>query len=92
MKEDDNLCKRRTKRPDRGRGDAMTTGRRTGIGLATVATLVALWFVVTQVAGLISAGRFPSPSDTWDAFQQVAFRGYERRRLAKQYFGFRALC
>jgi taurine transport system permease protein len=76
----------------------MTMGRRTGIGLATVATLGALWFVVTQVAGLISAGRFPSPSDTWDAFQQVAFREYANGQLHEHilnslkliFFGFTA--
>ncbi len=51
-------------------------GRRTWIGLATVAALVALWFLATSVTGFISGGRFPSPADFWTAFRQIGGRGY----------------
>ena len=58
-------------------------GRRTWIGLATVATLVALWFLATSVTGFISGGRFPSPADFWTALRQIWGRGYAGSDLAQ---------
>ncbi len=51
-------------------------GRRTCIGLATVAAVIALWFLVTTATGLISGGRFPSPADFMTALRQIWGRGY----------------
>ncbi len=50
--------------------------RRSVIGLVTIAVLAALWYLATIPLGLISPGRFPSPIDVWDSFQQAAFTGY----------------
>ena len=55
--------------------------RRTWTGLATVALLLLLWLAATDIGGLVSPGRFPGPSDTWDAFQQVAFGEYANGSL-----------
>lgn len=51
-------------------------GRRTWIGIGTVAALVAIWFFVTTVTGLVSGGRFPSPAEFWASFRQITGRGY----------------
>lgn len=51
-------------------------GRRTSIGLATVAALVVLWFVLTSLTGLVSGGRFPSPAEFWASLTQITRRGY----------------
>jgi taurine transport system permease protein len=50
--------------------------RSAAIGLATIAALAALWYLVTTPLGLISPGRFPSPADVWLSLQQVTTRGY----------------
>lgn len=50
--------------------------RRAAIGLMTLATLGALWWLVTMPLELISPGRFPSPADVWASARQVATRGY----------------
>jgi taurine transport system permease protein len=46
------------------------------VGVATLVVLVAVWFVATTHTGLVSPGRFPSPTDSWVAFRQIAFKGY----------------
>jgi taurine transport system permease protein len=51
-------------------------GRRSAIGLATLAALAAVWWLATGPLGLISPGRFPSPADVWASARQVATRGY----------------
>jgi NitT/TauT family transport system permease protein/taurine transport system permease protein len=56
-------------------------GRRTAVGLSTIAALAALWYVATQGMGLISPGRFPGPSDTWDALRQIALGEYANGTL-----------
>lgn len=50
--------------------------RSARIGAAAVATAMLLWFLTTSVAGIIPAGRFPSPGDTWAALVQITGRGY----------------
>jgi NitT/TauT family transport system permease protein/taurine transport system permease protein len=50
--------------------------RSAAIGLATIAALAALWYLVTTPLGLISPGRFPSPADVWLSLQQVSTKGY----------------
>ena len=45
--------------------------------------VVALWFATTQVAHLISPGRFPSPSDVYKAAVQIGTPpGYAGATLA----------
>lgn len=51
-------------------------GRRTWIGLATVAALVAAWFLLTTVTGLVSSQRFPAPAEFWASLTQINTRGY----------------
>ena len=51
-------------------------GRRSAIGLATLAGLAAVWWLATGPLGLVSPGRFPSPADVWASARQVATRGY----------------
>lgn len=51
-------------------------GRRTWIGLATLAALAAVWFMLTSVTGLVSGARFPSPAEFQQAFGQIWSRGY----------------
>lgn len=50
--------------------------RRSAIGWATFAALVALWFGLTVWSGVVSAGRFPSPTDFWFSLVQIVTRGY----------------
>jgi taurine transport system permease protein len=51
-------------------------GRRGWIGLGTVAGLVALWFLLTTVTGLVTGARFPSPAEFWLSLTQINTRGY----------------
>lgn len=51
-------------------------GRRTWIGLGTIAALIALWFLLTTVTGMISGARFPSPAEFWASLNQINGRGY----------------
>ena len=50
--------------------------RRSFIGLATIAGLVVLWFLLTSITGLVSGMRFPAPGDFWVSFTQINGRGY----------------
>jgi taurine transport system permease protein len=50
--------------------------RRNLVGLATVSALALAWYVATAATGLVSGGRFPSPTDTFAAFRQISGRGY----------------
>jgi len=51
-------------------------GRRTWIGLASAAALVALWFVATTLTVMISPGRLPPPSEFLASLIQIATSGY----------------
>jgi taurine transport system permease protein len=51
-------------------------GRKGWIGLGTVAALIALWFLLTTVTGLITSARFPSPAEFWTSLTQINGRGY----------------
>jgi len=59
----------------------VAAGRSTWIGIATVAFLCAAWYVLTTVTGTISGGRFPAPSEVWQATRQITFQGYADARL-----------
>jgi NitT/TauT family transport system permease protein/taurine transport system permease protein len=50
--------------------------RGTWIGIVTVASLVALWFFLTTVTGIVSSARFPSPIEFWQSLTQINSRGY----------------
>lgn len=47
-------------------GRSAASRRRTMIGIAAVGGAIVAWYAAAAV-GLISGGRFPSPSDTWHA-------------------------
>ena len=51
------------------------------VGVATFVVLVAAWYVLTTLTQAIGAGRFPSPSETWEALRQIALTGYADARL-----------
>ena len=55
--------------------------RSATIGIATVAALCVAWFVMTTVTGAISPGRFPAPSEVWQAARQITMQGYADARL-----------
>jgi NitT/TauT family transport system permease protein/taurine transport system permease protein len=52
------------------------------IGLATLAGLVALWFLLTSVTGLVTGARFPSPAEFWTSLTQINGRGYAGATLS----------
>jgi taurine transport system permease protein len=56
--------------------------RKSLIGLATLAGLIALWFLLTTVTGTITGGRFPSPAEFWLSLTQINGRGYAGATLA----------
>jgi taurine transport system permease protein len=64
----------------RGRKPPMI-GRRGWIGLGTVMALLALWFLLTTLTGLVTGGRFPSPSEFWASLTQISTRGYAGGQL-----------
>ena len=57
-------------------------GRRTWIGLAAVGALIALWFFLTALTGLVTSARFPSPAEFWQSLRQINTRGYAGATLA----------
>jgi taurine transport system permease protein len=59
--------------------------RRGWIGLATLAALVVLWFILSG-NGTVLAARFPSPRDFWSALDQIAVRGYAGAQLTTHAF------
>lgn len=55
--------------------------RRVWVGWTTLIVLLAIWFALTKATGLISSGRFPSPSDFWTSLVQINTRGYAGGQL-----------
>jgi taurine transport system permease protein len=51
------------------------------IGVATLAALFVAWYLLTTVTHTIGGGRFPSPSEAWDALRQITIVGYADARL-----------
>jgi NitT/TauT family transport system permease protein/taurine transport system permease protein len=51
------------------------------IGVATFAALFVAWYLLTTVTHTIGGGRFPSPSEAWDALRQITIVGYADARL-----------
>jgi taurine transport system permease protein len=54
----------------------LTLSRRTLIGFATLVGLIALWFFLTVVTGLVSKARFPTPAEFWASLTQINTKGY----------------
>jgi taurine transport system permease protein len=58
--------------------------RRWLVGIATVAATLVLWYLLTTVTGIVSSYRFPSPAEFYEAFRQIAFKGYAGGTLIEQ--------
>jgi len=57
-------------------------GRRPAwVGAATFVVLFGAWYVLTTLTQTISPGRFPAPSEVWDALTQIVVTGYADARL-----------
>lgn len=54
----------------------LAVNRKAAIGLATLAGVIALWFLLTTVTGLVTSARFPSPAEFWVSLKQINVRGY----------------
>lgn len=44
--------------------------------LASVGVVLFIWWAATEGTGLVSSMRFPGPSNTWAAWQQILWDGY----------------
>lgn len=58
--------------------------RRLGIGVASLAVTLLLWWLATAVTGVIGPHRFPAPAEFWAALRQIATEGYAGGTLATQ--------
>ena len=61
---------------------AASVGGSVWIGVATFAVVFAAWYALTTLTNTISPGRFPAPSEVWDALTQISVTGYADARLA----------
>ena len=50
--------------------------RRVAVGVATIATVYALWWLATSGLRLLNPNRLPAPGEVWVAFMQILARGY----------------
>ncbi len=53
------------------------------VGIATILFALLLWYALTSLTGVVSAGRFPSPADTWAALRQLWWPGYANGDLVQ---------
>jgi taurine transport system permease protein len=51
------------------------------VGVATFVVLFGAWYALTTLTQTISPGRFPAPSEVWDALVQIVVTGYADARL-----------
>ena len=58
-----------------------TARRPLWVGVATFVVLFVAWYVLTSLTHAIGPGRFPSPSESWDALRQIALTGYADAKL-----------
>ncbi|MFN7001425.1 MAG: ABC transporter permease, partial [Elioraea tepidiphila] len=58
--------------------------RRVRIGLASLIGTFALWWLLTDITGVIGPHRFPAPAEFWAAFVQIAIDGYAGGTLITQ--------
>ena len=64
----------------------MTRGRErrpAWVGAVTFVVLALVWYALTTLTHTIGSGRFPSPSEAWDALRQITIVGYADARLAE---------
>jgi ABC-type nitrate/sulfonate/bicarbonate transport system permease component len=62
--------------------EELLKGHRSSLlGIGTVATIMALWYVLTTLTHVVAAARFPTPGDAWGALQQITLQGYADARL-----------
>jgi NitT/TauT family transport system permease protein/taurine transport system permease protein len=61
-------------------------GRPAWVAVATFAALLAAWYLLTTVTHAIGAGRFPSPTEAWEALKQITLVGYADARLPAHVF------
>lgn len=54
---------------------------RAGMAVATLSVVLALWYALTTVTGVISPARFASPVQVWSAWVQITTRGYADAKL-----------
>lgn len=57
--------------------------RRLRVGVIAVTLALVAWYVLTQVTHTISAGRFPSPLDVYQAARQITDPGYANATLVQ---------
>jgi taurine transport system permease protein len=55
--------------------------RRTWLGCAMVLVVLLAWWLLTSVAGIVSAARFPAPHEVFEALRQIVTEGYGNGRL-----------
>jgi NitT/TauT family transport system permease protein/taurine transport system permease protein len=65
--------------------DGLTAGRRLAVGVATLAALAALWYVVTTATQLVPGAYFPTPAEVGQAARQITFRGYADGTLLQHF-------
>ena len=58
---------------------------RLWIGVATLAVLVALWYLATSVTHVIPAVYFPTPTEVLAALRQISVQGYADGRLHEHF-------
>ena len=58
---------------------------RLWIGVATLAVLVALWYLATSVTHVIPAVYFPTPGEVLAALRQISVQGYADGRLHEHF-------
>jgi NitT/TauT family transport system permease protein/taurine transport system permease protein len=61
----------------------VTGSRRLRVGVIAVVVVLIAWYVLTQWTHTISAGRFPSPADLYEAARQIAGPGYANATLVQ---------
>jgi taurine transport system permease protein len=65
----------------------LAQGRRSAwIGVTTFVVVFAAWYALTALTQTISPGRFPAPSEVWDAARQITVTGYADARLQEHVF------
>lgn len=62
----------------------MVVSRRAAVGTATVAALLASWWLTTSAFQVINPLRFPSPGDVGVALHQIAIHGYAGATIGVQ--------
>jgi taurine transport system permease protein len=54
---------------------------RAQMAVATLVTVLLLWYVLTTLTGVIAPARFASPAEVWSALAQINVQGYADAKL-----------